>query len=103
MVLYDYKCNDCDHIEEIFANFDDTEVQFCPKCKGVMKRQFPLTQKHISNGTSGIIKKLERKYGTGDLQPDQLPKSNGPPMWKAPRARNVPVKEAHKRARGIRG
>lgn len=32
MPKYDYKCSDCNHIEEIFQRLSEEKLTICPKC-----------------------------------------------------------------------
>jgi putative FmdB family regulatory protein len=41
MPMYDFKCNDCGHIEEYFYNMGDIPTSHeCEKCKGEMSRMY---------------------------------------------------------------
>jgi putative FmdB family regulatory protein len=39
MPLYDYKCESCEHAEEVLCSYDDPRELPCPKCGGTMHRQ----------------------------------------------------------------
>lgn len=40
MPLYDYKCNNCDHIEEIVVKYKDSEsVFYCSECDSILEKQ----------------------------------------------------------------
>tara|TARA_R100000008_G_C3571543_1_gene162473 strand:- start:665 stop:856 length:192 start_codon:yes stop_codon:yes gene_type:complete len=41
MPLYNFKCSKCDHMMELMIKANDYEDRMCPKCRRLMKRQFP--------------------------------------------------------------
>lgn len=38
MPLYDYKCTKCGHIFEVQQRISEEPLEFCPNCKGEIKR-----------------------------------------------------------------
>lgn len=38
MPLYDYKCSQCEHIFEVQQRITEEPLEYCPKCKGPIKR-----------------------------------------------------------------
>lgn len=45
MPIYDYKCEECEIVEELLQSMNDTNIPKCPKCNKPMERVF-------SRGTS---------------------------------------------------
>jgi len=38
MPTYDYECQRCKHVFEVFQSMSDKHLEKCPKCKGKLKR-----------------------------------------------------------------
>lgn len=57
MPTYEYKCNQCGYVFELFQTMSAEPVKVCPKCKGEVKRL-------IGPGAGPIFK------GTGFYQTD---------------------------------
>lgn len=86
MALYDYVCLNCNNKKELFYHSnEETKDEITCKCGSIMKKQFPspsfLTETSEMNDR---IHKAEKYMGTGNLEPGQMPKHNGPKMWRGP-------------------
>ena len=66
MPTYDYECQKCKHVFEVFQSMSDKLIEKCPRCKGKVKRL-------ISAG-AGIIFK-----GSGFYETDYKKKSQPKP------------------------
>ena len=47
MPNYDYECQDCNHVFEVFQQMTDERLTECPECKGKLER--------LIGGGAGII------------------------------------------------
>ncbi|MFA5165529.1 MAG: FmdB family zinc ribbon protein [Candidatus Omnitrophota bacterium] len=81
MPHYDYECQKCKHVFEVFQSMTDKHLTKCPKCKGPVRR--------LIGGGSGIIFK-----GSGFYETDYKKKSGAKPCEKA--APSCPANCKHK-------
>ena len=51
MPTYNYKCNNCSHVLEVFQGINDDKLTDCPKCHSVIS-----LKRLISGGTGMIFK-----------------------------------------------
>lgn len=56
MPTYDYKCDDCENIFEVFQKMKDEPLKTCPQCGGEVRR--------IVSGGTGVIYKGSGFYIT---------------------------------------
>ena len=40
MPIYQYRCTECEHEFELVQSFNDPAIEKCPKCNGVVRKQF---------------------------------------------------------------
>ncbi|MFA6355844.1 MAG: FmdB family zinc ribbon protein [Candidatus Omnitrophota bacterium] len=81
MPHYDYECQKCKHVFEIYQSMTAEHLTKCPKCKGPLKR--------LIGGGAGIIFK-----GSGFYETDYKRKSQAKPCEKA--ASSCPANCKHK-------
>ncbi len=77
MPTYEYKCNHCGYVFELFQTMSAEPVKTCPKCKGEVKRL-------IGPGSGPIFK------GTGFYQTDY---KNAKPAGKSTSESKPPEKK----------
>lgn len=63
MPTYEYKCNECNYVFELFQSMSAEPVKECPNCKGLVKRL-------IGTGSGPIFK------GSGFYQTDYKNKNS---------------------------
>lgn len=51
MPLFDYKCEDCGHVEEFLISADDETDLACLRCGGRSHREFPAPVGKVEGGT----------------------------------------------------
>ena len=83
MPTYDYECQKCKHIFEVFQSMTDKRLEKCPKCKGKVKR--------LIGGGAGIIFK-----GSGFYETDYKKKTQPKPCEKATPSCPAGCKHKHK-------
>ena len=83
MPTYDYECQKCKHIFEIFQSMADKRLEKCPKCGGKVKR--------LISGGAGVIFK-----GSGFYETDYKKKSPPAPCEKATSSCPSNCKHKHK-------
>ena len=83
MPTYDYECQKCKHIFEVFQSMTDKRLEKCPKCGGKVKRL-------ISAGAGVIFK------GSGFYETDYKKKSQPKPCEKATSSCPAGCKHKHK-------
>jgi putative FmdB family regulatory protein len=83
MPTYDYECQKCKHIFEVFQSMSDKHREKCPKCKGKVKR--------LIGGGAGIIFK-----GSGFYETDYKKKSQPKPCEKETSSCPSNCKHKHK-------
>ena len=66
MPNYDYQCEDCGHVEELFQSINADPLKICPQCK---KETF---QRKIGGGAATL-----RFVGSGFYKTDYSNKSEG--------------------------
>lgn len=64
MPLYNFKCEQCFHLEvDVLVKDEKTEYR-CPKCGGFMIRQFPLSNFYLKGegwANTGYQKKIKKE------------------------------------------
>lgn len=83
MPTYDYECQKCKHVFEIFQSMNDKLIEKCPRCKGKVKR--------LIGGGAGIIFK-----GSGFYETDYKKESQPRPCEKATLSCPSNCKHKHK-------
>jgi putative FmdB family regulatory protein len=89
MPHYDYECQKCKHVFEIYQSMTAGHLKKCPKCKGPLKR--------LIGGGAGIIFKGTGFYETDykkKLGPEPMPRPGAKPCEKA--APSCPANCKHK-------
>jgi putative FmdB family regulatory protein len=89
MPTYDYECQSCEHVFEVFQNITASPLEECPKCKGKVKRLigagggiifkgsgFYVTD-YKKDSTSGAKKKKNSSVNTSSSNSKAPNKSNG--------------------------
>ena len=83
MPHYDYECQKCKHVFEVFQSMTAKLITKCPKCKGSVKR--------LIGGGAGVIFK-----GSGFYETDYKRKSQPKPCEKATSSCPSNCKHKHK-------
>ena len=83
MPTYDYECQKCKHIFEVFQSMADKRLEKCPKCGGKVKR--------LISGGAGVIFK-----GSGFYETDYKKKSQPAPCEKVTSSCPSNCKHKHK-------
>ena len=47
MPIYEYQCQDCERIEEVFQKVSDTALTTCPHCKGTLDKLISQSSFHL--------------------------------------------------------
>lgn len=47
MPIYEYGCENCGHVEEIFQKISDDPLSECPKCHGRIKKLMSMNTFHL--------------------------------------------------------
>ena len=50
MPIYEYKCNECDHVFEAIQKFSDDPLTECPECKGKVEKLISQSAFHLKGG-----------------------------------------------------
>lgn len=50
MPIYEYKCNECDHVFEAIQKFSDAPLTECPECKGKVEKLISQSAFHLKGG-----------------------------------------------------
>lgn len=63
MPIYEFKCEDCGHIEDRMLKIAEaSEVQRCPKCSGIMHKVFSAPNVHLDVSFPGAAIKKGNEY-----------------------------------------
>ena len=74
MPTYDYKCNKCGNVFEVFQKITDEPLQKCPDCSGNIKR--------LISGGAGIIFKGSGFYVNDYKKKNEKPTGTSKPFTK---------------------
>jgi putative FmdB family regulatory protein len=47
MPVYEYQCNKCGHIEEVFQKISEPPMEACPRCNGKLKKIISQSTFHL--------------------------------------------------------
>ena len=79
MPHYDYQCEQCGHVFEIFQNITEDPLKECPKCKGPIKRLLSTGAGLIFKGSGFYItdyKYNKNKASTESTGEDKKPEGD---------------------------
>jgi putative FmdB family regulatory protein len=62
MPTYEYECQKCGHVFDVFQSMTDERIKRCPKCRGKVKRLFGIGSGIIFKG-SGFYENDYRRSG----------------------------------------
>ncbi|MBT3388168.1 MAG: zinc ribbon domain-containing protein [Desulfobacula sp.] len=91
MPIYEYQCQDCGRIEEVFQKISDPVCTTCPKCEGILDKLISQSSFHLkgsgwyvtdyggSNSKAGTDHKSETKK---DSVSGETPKTGAKPADK---------------------
>ncbi|MEO0136538.1 MAG: FmdB family zinc ribbon protein [candidate division WOR-3 bacterium] len=83
MPTYEYECNNCRYLFEVFQGINDPQIEQCPKCGGSVRR--------LISGGAGLIFKGSGFYIT-DYKKKSLPKEEKKPELKKPEEKSALTK-----------
>ena len=63
MPKYDFECQQCGKIAEIYMNVTQFDKAMCDECGGIMKRQFPTSVNFQVRWGRPAVRKRVRKMG----------------------------------------
>ncbi|MEO0126222.1 MAG: FmdB family zinc ribbon protein [candidate division WOR-3 bacterium] len=75
MPTYEYECNNCKYLFEVFQGINEPKIEKCPKCGGCVRR--------LISGGAGLIFKGSGFYIT-DYKKTSLPKEEKKSELKKP-------------------
>jgi len=78
MPHYDYKCQDCGYVFEVFQKMTDAVLTECPKCKGSVKRMIGPGSGLIFKGSGFYITDYKRKSSPDSSSYKPESKKKGP-------------------------
>ena len=87
MPIYEYKCQQCGQVSEVFQKFSDEPLSDCP-CGGEMKKLISLNSFHLK-GSGWYVTDYGRGKGGGDgkkTSPDSKAASDKPASTEKPAA-----------------
>ncbi len=50
MPIYEYKCESCDRVHEIWQKITDEPLRYCPDCMGAVHKQVSISAFHLKGG-----------------------------------------------------
>lgn len=50
MPIYEYKCESCDRVHEIWQKITEEQLQSCPDCMGALHKQVSISAFHLKGG-----------------------------------------------------
>ena len=62
MPIYEYECEKCGAIEEVFQNFSDSPLETCPECSGKLHKLISQSSFHLK-GTGWYVTDYADKSG----------------------------------------
>jgi putative FmdB family regulatory protein len=88
MPIYEYQCQDCERIEEVFQKVSDTALTTCPHCKGTLDKLISQSSFHLK-GSGWYV----TDYGDSKTAPPDNKADKKTETTKNPAIDSLPKKE----------
>jgi putative FmdB family regulatory protein len=75
MPIYEYGCDSCGHVEEVFQKISDDPLTECPKCNGKVKKLMSMNTFHLK-GSGWYVTDYASKGGSSSASTNSSPQSS---------------------------